>query len=251
LAKKVVSDRTVARAEARAKAREVAAKKAAGAKKRKLIAGISGGVAVLGVVAGAVFILVTGVKVASGDVPSGVTSITAPYVIGSAKAPKTIDLYEDFRCPVCRQFEAAYGDKILSAINSGQLRVRYHMLSFLTATDRSASRRAANAAAVAYNLGGEAAFLKFHTWAYINQPDETVDGFFPEQLAALGSTLGIKDSARYAADVKSIAFGSYVDAVNGAMLKDKINGTPTVRLNGKDVNWTDPASFIATLGLKK
>jgi protein-disulfide isomerase len=185
--------------------------------------------------------------------PTGITSPTGPVVVGSPTAATKIDLWEDFRCPACRQFEQNFGKDILTGIKDGKIQVNFHMLSFLTLADRTASRRAANAGFAAYDLGGQDAFLAFHTWAYRNQPEETVDGFFAEDLAALGSTLPVKDVAAYKTAVRNMKFGGFVDTVNNSMQAAGIQGTPTVVVGGKtlDLSKLSPAQVLAAMGLSK
>jgi len=251
LAKRVESQRTIARAEARAAARAVAAKKAKRGNTTKVAIIAGSFLAGLGIVAVIALSVFSPSTLGGGSTPKGVENSTAPIVVGSAKAKTTIDLWEDFRCPACRAFEGEVGNQIVAGIESGKIRVRYHMLSFLTPTSREASRRAANASAVAYDLGGQDAFIKFHTWAYANQPDESVDGFFADQLAGLAGELGLKDSVAYSAGVRDMKFANYVDAVNGSMLSNKIQSTPTIFVNGKNVPWANVPvdQLLKNLGL--
>ena len=56
-----------------------------------------------------------------------------------------VDIYEDFQCPICQQFEGLNGKYIMSLVAEKKAVVRFHSLSFLGAE----SVRAANAAACA------------------------------------------------------------------------------------------------------
>jgi protein-disulfide isomerase len=76
-----------------------------------------------------------------------------------------IDIYEDFQCPICQQFEALNGKYISSLANEKKAVVRFHSLSFLGAE----SVRAANAAACANDEGK---FLDYHLGMYANQPKQ-------------------------------------------------------------------------------
>ena len=95
--------------------------------------------------------------------------------IGEESAPVTIDVFEDFMCPACGQFEASQGQQILEAVNNKQRRVRYHMLNFLNRT--SASGDYSTRAAAAFQCvadGGEKQDVieKFHSTLFQNQPTE-------------------------------------------------------------------------------
>src|SRR4051794_39621822 len=58
------------------------------------------------------------------DVP--VTRDGATVLVGKDTAKVTVDVYEDFLCPVCGTFESTYADQMLQHVNDGSLRVRYH-----------------------------------------------------------------------------------------------------------------------------
>ena len=96
-------------------------------------------------------------------------------VIGDEKAPVTIDLFEDFLCPACGQFEATQGKQVLDAVNSKKLRVRYHMLNFLNKSSASgdySTRAAAGFQCIADGGEKQDVLEKFHTLLFSNQPQE-------------------------------------------------------------------------------
>ena len=51
-------------------------------------------------------------------------------VFGSADAPVQIDLYADFHCPGCAQFEQNYGTVLSEAQQRGQAAIRFSPLTF-------------------------------------------------------------------------------------------------------------------------
>lgn len=71
---------------------------------------------------------------ASGPVvaPSGATGKDSLAIqVGAADAPSTLTIWEDFRCPVCAQFENAFRDTIHDLEQSGQLKVEYHLATLI------------------------------------------------------------------------------------------------------------------------
>ena len=54
-----------------------------------------------------------------------------PIPLGSADAPVTITLYEDFHCPHCADFEEEFGPTITQAQESGAARVELYPMSFI------------------------------------------------------------------------------------------------------------------------
>ena len=167
---------------------------------------------------------------------------------GKDDAKLTVDLYEDFLCPVCGQFEKRDGTKIEQQLEAGTIKVRYHMINLLD--DRSDppgySSLAASAAICAAD-GGK--FPSYHLSLYDAQPQEGGRGYDETQLAGLGKALGASGDFE-----NCVRGGKYKDQVakqfataqgNPALQQDngqggKSFGTPTVAVNGKLVKWSDP-----------
>jgi len=72
-----------------------------------------------------------------------------PIPLGSADAPVTITLYEDFHCPHCADFEEEFGPTITQAQESGEARVELYPMAFID----EGSITAANAMACAAEAG--------------------------------------------------------------------------------------------------
>jgi protein-disulfide isomerase len=111
-------------------------------------------------------------------------------VVGSADAEVTLDVYEDFLCPACRQFEETFGADLEKHVTDGAVRVRYHLLPMLN--ERSDppgySMDSANAGLCAADAGQ---FPAFHKSLFGDQPEEGNRGWDRRQLAKLGTDLGI------------------------------------------------------------
>lgn len=116
----------------------------------------------------------------------------ALVVAGKDDAKVKIDVYEDFLCPACGQFEARDADAIETKIRDGAVQVRYHMLPMLN--DQSDppgySRDSANAGLCAAD-GGK--FPVYHASLFQAQPEEGARGYDKAQLIKLGQDLGITD----------------------------------------------------------
>lgn len=114
----------------------------------------------------------------------------AVVVVGSPKAPVTIDVYADFLCPACKQFEQRDAKAIAKQVSAGKLRVRQHMVPMLVeASDPPGySMDAANAALCAADEGK---FTAFHDSLFAAQPEEGKRGWDKGQLTRLGRDLGL------------------------------------------------------------
>jgi protein-disulfide isomerase len=146
---------------------------------------------------------------------------------GLADVPK-IDIYEDFQCPYCKQFEAANLKYIDSLINEKKAVVTYHILSFVGPE----SVVAANASACAAD---ENQFLSFHGTMYANQPAAENSGeWSKERILGIAEAAGIT-STSFADCVNNGEYLGWAQKVAEAASASKINSTPTVLLNGKDL----------------
>ncbi|WP_007023825.1 DsbA family protein [Saccharomonospora iraqiensis] len=133
-------------------------------------------------------------------------------VVGEQDAPATIDVYADFLCPACGQFEQQYGEQIRDRVAQGQLAVRNHMVPMLTERSDPAgySLHAANAALLAADAG---TFTEYHDSLFAAQPGEGARAYDKDQLIQLGRDLGITDPA-FAEGVRN---GKYEDLLNRKM----------------------------------
>lgn len=168
----------------------------------------------------------------SAAVPAGVTD-TYTVAVGDASAPHTVAVYEDFQCPICREFEAATRDRLRAAVDAGKIRLEYHMVSFLDrASTTDYSSRALNAAAVVLDTSGVDTFLKFHDLLYAHQPEEGSAGLTDQQLTSYAVDAGA-DEGEVKPGIDSEEFHQWTVNATDQMSKDGVNGTPTVFVDGK------------------
>jgi len=175
----------------------------------------------------------TGEAVGSSGTPS---NLTGDYnvTIGKDSAPDTIKLYEDFQCPICKEFEAYTGKQVQQGIADGKIKVDYHMVAFLddhSTTDYSS--RALNAAMAVLSTAGPEAFSKFHTTAYANQPAEGSAGVPDSTLIQWAVEAGA-DEATVTPLINDNVYHQWVVNATDQMSKDGVTGTPTVFINGEN-----------------
>ncbi|MBX6389838.1 MAG: thioredoxin domain-containing protein [Frankia sp.] len=159
--------------------------------------------------------------------PAAATGPENGIVVGQADAPVTLELYEDFQCPACRQMEETIGQTIDSLVDEGKIKVVYHMRSFLGPD----SARAANAGAAAANEGR---FREFHRVLYDNQPPENTGGFSNDKLIEFGKQAGLT-SAAFVSAVNDGTYDGYVAEVDERASKRGVTSTPTAFLNGTEL----------------
>jgi protein-disulfide isomerase len=155
-----------------------------------------------------------------------------------------IDIYEDFQCPVCAQFTQLNGPYIESLIAEKKATVVYHTLSFLGPE----SVNAANAAACAADEGK---FLDYHRLLMMNQKQENSGAWSNNFLASLGQTAGIT-TQKFSSCVNKGDYVGWVSNVAAAGANANVNSTPTVFVNGKEIDrnaseYFDAAKFKAAV----
>jgi len=164
--------------------------------------------------------------IASTDAAAG---STPGLVIGKATAPVKVVVYEDFLCPYCREFEEASRDFLHAAAEQGKVEVEYRPFHLL---QPQYSIDALNAYAAVLGKSSPSVALRFHDLLYDKQPYEQASSF-PDasQLASWAKSVGGDSSAVEAAvNANDQAF---VDAADALAASAKVQGTPTIFVNGK------------------
>ena len=232
----------------RQKAAEARAAAQASERRRENMIRIVGGIAVLVVVLGIVAIGVmnrggndsaepSGSPDANSALPTGITADNGYGFQVSAPAGKpVVEVFEDFQCPACQQFEAQYGEAMQSWAQAGDIGLTYRIMTFLDKnlqTDHSL--RAANAFGCSITAGEG---LPYHNTVYANQPANEGDGWTDEQLKQFGTDAGITGEAKTTFDkcVDDGEYNGWAGLSNQAAFDDKVTGTPTVTVNGQKVD---------------
>ncbi|MGH3487011.1 MAG: DsbA family protein [Actinopolymorphaceae bacterium] len=155
--------------------------------------------------------------------------------VGVADAPVVVEMFEDFSCPHCQEFEAGAEKMINQRIESGDVRVVYYPVTldnFGRPTELSANSFACAA--------DEGKAREMHDALYINfRQDWTVD-----QLVALGRSVGL-DSGSFRSCVREESFAEWVKSIDQTATDRGVSGTPTIFVDGKalDPEDTSPAAL--------
>lgn len=157
-------------------------------------------------------------------------AIAQGVVVGQADAPVTIDLYEDFQCPACRQLEQQIGPTLGDLVAAGTAKVVYHPVAYL---DRfSSTRYSSRSSAAAGCAAAAGVFARFHELLFANQPPEGGDGLSTERLIALGGQAGVT-GGDFATCVREERYAGWIAKLTDAASRNGINATPTVLVNGE------------------
>ncbi|WP_067275348.1 DsbA family protein [Streptomyces jeddahensis] len=178
---------------------------------------------------------------------SGQDSLVIP--VGQDTAKSTLTVWEDFRCPACKNFEDQYRSTIHELTEAGQLRVEYRLATLIDKNmGGSGSLRAANAAACSQDAGK---FTAYHDVLFENQPEETDDAFAENsKLIELAGKVDGLVTPTFEKCVNDGTHNSWVAKSNEAFEAANLGGTPTVLLNGKKV-YGDPQNPLTPQKLKQ
>ncbi|MEV0120143.1 thioredoxin domain-containing protein [Streptomyces sp. NPDC050703] len=169
------------------------------------------------------------------SVPKGATgkdSLTIP--LGKESATSTLTIWEDFRCPACKGFEDSYRSTIHELADQGRLKVEYHLATLIDGNmGGSGSLRAANAAGCAQDAGK---FTEYHDVLFKNQPAEPDDAFGKnDKLIELAGEVDGLATDTFKKCVNDGKHDKWVAKSHQAFQDAKLQGTPTVQLNGKSI----------------
>ncbi len=218
------------------KAKIQAAQQAQGSGPNKiLIATVVAVVAIIAVVASVVIASQNSKSAATSTgnaVPAAAGAMGAGFVAnkGVTLAPgvPTVDIYEDFQCPVCGQFEGLIGTTVNSLADAGKIKLVYHFKTIIDANfNNDFSLKAANANLCAADVGK---FESYHHTVFSNQPATEGSGWTDTQLTAFAQDSGITGTAldTWKACFAAGTYDNYVRSTETASAKKGVNGTPTV-----------------------
>jgi protein-disulfide isomerase len=230
--------------------KRAAEQRARAQERRRRQAVVGGVVAAVVVVAVVVVIVVQSARTSSSPdaaVPANTVDGATAFAVGPADAPVTVDVYEDFLCPACRQFEATTGDTLAALAADGTAQVRYHPIAILDrASTDDYSTRALNAAAVVGDAAGTEAFLAFHDALFAEQPAEGGPGLTDERLGELAAEAGAS-GADVEEAITGLAYEDWTREVTDAASRAGVTGTPTVLVDGAILQDRTPAGLRAAV----
>lgn len=161
-------------------------------------------------------------------------------VIGKADAKKTLELYEDSRCPVCATFEQTVGPQVKKDIDAGKYKIQYIGATFLDkGIPGSGSKNALSALGAALNVSPEA-FLEYKTALYsaANHPEEKDDKFAKDDylLSVADQVPALKGNAEFKKAVEDGTYNRWALEMSKTFDKSGVTGTPTLKMDGKKID---------------
>lgn len=157
------------------------------------------------------------------------------YILGDPKAPNTLQLYSDYRCPHCRMFHTDFEPGLIEDfVLTGRMNIELFDFTVIGVTsfdalgdDTIESVQAAEASACAAEQGE---YLAFRNWLFEGEPQTREGDFSDSNLIAAADDLGL-DADQFA---ESLLNGVYEDGVIAMVahgIERGVQGTPTMILN--------------------
>jgi len=156
-----------------------------------------------------------------------------------------VDVYLDYLCIYCAQFESINGADLDELADGGEATVNYRPVAFLTANS-DFSVRGANALAVVAEDSPEH-FTDFNMELFAAQ-GEGATPLSDEQIAQIGLDVGVpQDVVDTFTDGR---FNDWVVAATEHAAGEGVGGTPTVLIDGEELEpgvWQNPGALAQTI----
>jgi len=236
------------------------------AAKRARITRMVGGVAAVLALAMIVLVIVVVVKQHNDNsvqaAANASTQVTPPHADGTqgivvnkgiataGKVPTLVE-YQDYQCPICKEYGSFYGTVLNKMSAEGSIILEYRTMTFMDSNlSNTASSRSAVAAACADTVG---AYSAYHDAVYAKQASSEIQGGIGYSdadlrvnIPALVGMTGTKLTSFQECYDKQRTL-SFVDAVNTNAAKAGITQTPTFQINGKTFDISQDKPDEATL----
>lgn len=159
--------------------------------------------------------------------------------LGKADAPVSVLVVEDFKCPVCKGFEEqAMPNLIRDYVDTGKAKVYSLVWPFLAEAQglpQDDSKWAAQAAKCVYRQMGNEGFGRYKDYLFRIQGDERQVWATKDRLKELAQNVDKLDQAAFATCLDTDATAADVDADEAQATANKVNHTPTIYVNGKEI----------------
>ncbi len=185
-------------------------------------------------------------KPAAYQTPKHASSDATGIAVGTG--PVVIDVYLDFLCPICKQFETEAGPTLNRYLADHKVTVVNHPVAFLdrASTNQYSTRSSASSACAA---DGDK-FAEYADALYARQPAEGGPGLTDDELIQVGGSVGLINPA-FAQCVRAGTYEAWTRHVTDAAGTRGVTGTPTVYVAGQPTQATSAAITAAVEAASK
>jgi protein-disulfide isomerase len=155
--------------------------------------------------------------------------------VGKADAPVTVEIYLDYMCPVCGQFERINAGDLEKLVNDGKIKLNLYPIQVNDKVSNGTKypTRAANAAYTVADKAPDKVWA-FNQALFAKQPEENTGGLSDDEIAQLALGAGVPQAV--VDTFKNKTFEPWVDKATQDSIGAGVQGTPTVKVNGKVVD---------------
>lgn len=158
--------------------------------------------------------------------------------IAIGTGPVKVDLYADFICPACQQYETTNKTTIDAAIAENKITLVFHPVSFLDRTTSTKYSTRSSAASGCAAEGGK--FREFAAALFEKQPPEGGAGLSDDDLIQIAGGVGLVNPD-FAECVRDGKYKKWTGHVTEKASERGVTGTPTIFVNGKEIERTPEA----------
>jgi protein-disulfide isomerase len=169
-------------------------------------------------------------------------------LVAAGDGPVRVDVYFDFLCPFCKQFEQTATPTLDQLVAAKKITLIWHPLGFLDANSNppgysTHAAASAGCAADASTGNGAGKLKSYGQGLFDNQPAEGSAGLTDDRLIEIAGSAGIINPA-FASCVRSSKYAPWVSQGNDYAARRGVTATPSVYVNGKPV--TPPTAEAIT-----
>ncbi|WP_406389428.1 DsbA family protein [Streptomyces sp. NBC_00887] len=216
--------------------------------RKQVVVGVSV-VAVLAIAGGVSYGVMQLNKPSGWEAAADAKNVTAPkntsgddgttVVIGESTAKKTLELYEDSRCPICATLEQTVGETVAKDVDAGKYKIKYLGATFIDNSDNGeGSKNALSALGAALDVSPEA-FLDYKAALYSAKyhPEESQDKFAKDSylIEVADSVDALKGNTAFRKDVEDGTYDAWAMKMSETFDKSGVEGTPTLKMDGETV----------------
>ena len=153
--------------------------------------------------------------------------------LGDPNAPATIDVFEDFQCPACRNFTENTEPLIVqNLVATGKARYVFHNYPFID--DQSARKESDQAANAAMCASEQNKFWDMHSILFANWSGENMGAFNDRRLQAMAESIGL-DTDAFNSCFNANKYEAEIQADLQLGQEMGVSGTPSIFVNGSPV----------------
>jgi protein-disulfide isomerase len=178
--------------------------------------------------------------------PPGATKDGSGVVLGNG--PVRMDVYVDFICPACRQFEARTGAALDRLVADGRVQIVYHPVAYLDPSSTTKYSTRTSAASGCAAEGGK--FREYAKALFERQPPQGGRGLGDGELISIGTTVGL-DEDRFGVCVRHGKYKAWTRHVSTEAAARGVTGTPAIYVGGQPVQLTTQAITAAVAAAGK